>query len=127
MRYFTMNGLLWRTIYVSPNSPLLVDRSGKLTVATTDPSTRCVYLSTELIGEFKTRVFIHELGHCAMVSFNMLDDIHRMVYPEYWIEAEEYICNFLADYGLRIFSIAYDVLGSNAMIFIPHEIEKLVG
>lgn len=126
MNSFFMNGYLWRIKFVNPNSPLLVDRTGVLTVATTDPKAQCIYLSSKLTGDFLLTVLVHELGHCAMFSFNLLDDIHRMVNPEHWIEAEEWVCNFIADYGLTIFSVAYSFLGKDAWIFVPHEIEKMI-
>lgn len=106
---------------------MLVDRTGTRTVATTDPKTKCVYLSSTLQGDFLTQVLIHELGHCALVSFNLLDDIHKMVRPEYWIDAEEWVCNFIADYGLKIFSAAYSILGEDAWTYIPYELEKFIG
>lgn len=121
-----MNGTLWRIKFVSQGSPTLIDRTGKSTVATTDARTHYIYLSDELEGDFLVRVLIHELGHCAMISFRLLDDIHRMVYPEYWIEAEEWLCNYLADYGLKIFSIMYSILGYEAWRCVPYEIERLI-
>lgn len=125
MDRFTMNGYLWRVCFVDNDDPMLVDRTGELTVATTDPTTLRVYISNDLDGSFLTRVLIHELGHCAMFSFGLLDDIHRMVQPRYWIEAEEWICNFIADYGMKIFSTAYRVLGDRAIEIIPYEIERI--
>lgn len=126
MRNFILGGIFWRIRRVNPNSAMLIDRTGSHTVATTDPVTHTVYLSSELGGEFLTRVLIHELGHCTIVSFNLQDDIHRMVKPEYWIEAEEWVCNFIADYGMRIFYIAYQVLGDEALEYLPYELERLV-
>ena len=126
MNQFTMNGYLWQIVFVDPYDPMLVDRTGALTVATTDPITLTVYISNELSGEFLTHVLIHELGHCAIFSFDLLYDIHRMVKPKYWVEAEEWVCNFIADYGAKIFSIAYSVLGDDAWIFIPYELERLI-
>lgn len=108
------------------DDPMLVDRSGKATVATTDPSTLSIYISDELDDEFLTRVLIHELGHCTIFSFGLLGDIHRMVYPLYWEEAEEWVCNFIADYGMMIFSIAKDTLGNKAVEIVPQELERLV-
>lgn len=105
---------------------MLVDRTGKRTVATTDPTNLQVCLSNELQGDFLIQVLLHELGHCALYSFNLIDDIHRMVYPENWIEAEEWVCNFIADYGFRIFSTAYSVLGDEALKLIPPELDKLI-
>lgn len=107
---FYMNGDLWRVEFVNPWSHLLVDRTNRHTVATTDPKTRRVYLSWNLGGSFLSRVLVHELSHCAMISFGLLKSIHRMVRPEYWIDAEEWICNYIADYGRGIFLIADQIL-----------------
>lgn len=121
-----MNGQLWRVKHVNANSPLLVDRTGKHRVATTDPYTSCVYLSEELNGDFLKTVLLHELGHCVMFSYDLLDDIHRTVDPENWIEVEEWICNFIADFGSKIFATAYDVLGEEAWSFVPRELERYI-
>lgn len=126
MDHFYMNGYLWRVYFVDPDSDLLVDRTDTKTIATTDPETYCIYLSNVLRGDLLNKVLIHELGHCTMISFHLLDDIHRMVKRRYWMEAEEWVCNFIADYGLRIFSAAYRILGDEAWIFVPYELERLV-
>ena len=121
-----MNGYLWHVYFVDPDDPILVDRTGTLTVATTDPTTLSVYISNDLSKDFRFHVLIHELGHCALFSFDLIDDIHRAVYPSNWVEAEEWVCNFIADYGLRIFRIAYDVLGDEAIDIVPHEVERMI-
>ena len=121
-----MNGIKWLIQPISSKSPLLIDRTGRLTVATTDPETHRIYLSKELFGEFKNRVLVHELGHAAMFSFGLLDDIHRMTVPECWIEMEEFICNMIADYGWQIFSIASAYLGDQAVYVVPAQIERMI-
>lgn len=123
---FTMNGILWRVEIVDPDSPMLVDRTRTHTVATTDPSNHTVYLSSELQGPFFIKVLLHELGHCVMVSYGLIEKIRASVYPEQWIEAEEWICNFIADYGFKIFSAAYKIVGEDAWRFLPQELEKFV-
>lgn len=122
---FSMNGYSWKIKFVKGHNPMLVDRTGKLTVATTDPESTTVYLSESLSGDFLMTVFIHELGHCALYSFGILKEIHRMVYPKYWVDMEELICNFLADFGLRIFRIAFSKMGYDAWRMIPSELEKM--
>lgn len=126
MRSFVLGGIHWRVIFVDPNSTMLIDRTGSHTVATTDPVTNTVYLSRELGGEFLTHVLIHELGHCVIVSFHLQEDIRRMVRPEYWIEAEEWVCNFIADYGMMIFESLYHVLGDDALQYLPYELSRLI-
>ena len=123
-----MNGCPWQVRITNPYDQKLVDRTNVLRVATTDPIDRVVYLSESLKGDFLTRVLIHELGHCAMISFGLIEEIHRMVYPEYWIDAEEWVCNFIADFGMTILNTGYSVLGNyeGAWMFVPQEIERML-
>ena len=126
MNSFSMNGYFWKVQFVEASDPMLMDRTGKRTVATTDPVSRTVYLANVLYGDFLMKVLIHELGHCALVSFNLLDDLHRMVKPQYWVEAEEWACNLLADFGFQVFSIAFDILGYDAWKEIPKSFDRLI-
>lgn len=126
MAPFTLNGLTWRIKIVPPNSQFLLDRTGLIRVATTDPAANRIYLSSSLKGNFKMRVLIHELSHAVMVSYGLLDELHQFVEPEHWIEAEEWVCNFLADYGRKVFSVAYKELGDDAWRIIPREMEKII-
>lgn len=126
MQRFRMNGILWRVLFVDPDSSMLIDRTGRKTVATTDPLTKCVYLSDDLHGNFLTKVVIHELGHCAMISYGLIDEIRSMVDEEHWIEVEEWVCNFIADYGETIFSSVRLVLGKDALSFIPYLLEEVI-
>lgn len=123
---FVMNGYLWTVQFVQNNDQRLMDRTGKMTVATTDPESLSVYLSEELTGDFLMTVFIHELAHCALWSFGLLSTIHQMTKSEYWIDIEEFICNFLADYGLKIFKIGYKTMGYDAWKNIPKEFERYI-
>lgn len=126
MNGFFLNNVYWRVIFVNPDSRYLVDRTGRLTYGTTDPINHTVYISNEITDGFLARVIIHEIGHCAIISFGLLRDIHRMVKPEHWIEAEEWVCNFIADYGWVIFSNAYYIIGRNAIETVPYEIERMI-
>lgn len=123
---FVMNGYEWHILRVDPNDPRLVDRTRNVRLATTDPNDLCVYLSNELSGEMLTRVLIHELGHCAIFSYGLEHEIHRFVKRRYWVEAEESICNFLADYGRIIFNRVAEVLGKDAWRVIPFEFDRLI-
>lgn len=127
MDIFYLNGYPWHVVYVERDDPILIDRTGICRIATTDPKTRSIYIWKEVQGDLFIRVLIHEIGHCALFSFDLLDDIHRMVHPAYWVEAEEFICNFLANYGLMIFNAAYEVIGDDAITYIPYEFERLIG
>lgn len=123
---FVINGDVWRTRFVHPKDEALIDRTNTFRVATTDPSTRCVYLSSELNGDFLVRVFLHELGHCVMISYDLIDELHEMVKPKYWLEAEEWLCNFIADYGRMIYGIVKDTFGAQALIYVPDYLDKMI-
>ena len=93
------------------DSPVLIDRTGQHRLATTDPSTFRVYLTDSLDGKFLETVLIHEIGHCLMVSYDLLHGIRMIIPPEHWITAEEWLCNYLATYGRDVFDAASSVLG----------------
>lgn len=95
-------------------------------MADTDPTVMRIYISDVLSGQELETVLIHELGHAALFSYGLLPDIHKAVKRQYWMEAEEWVCNFIADYGMRIFSIAYEVMGEDAWMFIPYELDRLI-
>lgn len=121
-----MNGDSWKIRFVRRDDPRLVDRTGTLSVATTDPETFTICLSEELTGDFLITVLIHELGHCALYSFGLLTRIQRMVKPRYRVEMEEFICNFLADFGFQIFQIAFGKMGYDAWKLIPQALEQKI-
>ena len=123
---FYMNGLLWSIRFVNPNSDILIDRTLSKTVAVTDPDTMTIYLSNKLRGEFLNRVLIHELSHCVMYSYRLIDSIHRMCKRKYWIDMEEFCANLLANYGNQVFGLTYSILGDEAIHIVPYELERLV-
>ena len=122
---FKLGNDIWQIKLVEANDPILIDRTGVLTLGVTDPYSKSVYISNQLSQEMMVRVLIHEIGHCAIVSFNLLPAIHRLAKKRYWVEAEEWVCNFIADYGLAIFKAAYSVLGLSAWVEIPCVMEAI--
>lgn len=123
---FYMNGLRWRVRFTYPTDPVLVDRTGTLTIGVTDSATMTIYLSNKLRGEFLTRVVLHELSHAMMISHGYLEQIHRYCKKRYWIEMEELIANLIADRAYEIFQRAYDIVGDDAIRFVPYGLERSV-
>ena len=121
-----MNGYLWHVVDVPADSDYLIDRTGNRTVATTDGKTLCVYVADSVSGDFRKRVIAHEMGHAVCFSYDLLDEIHRCCLPSKRIEMEEFICNFVADYGELIFEITYRILGDDALHVLPRYLEKLI-
>ena len=111
MHPFVLNGDLWKPVMVDPGDPRLWDRTGSTRLATTDPETMCIYLSRDLRGIDLETVLIHEVGHCAMVSYGLLDGLHRIVPEEAWIDVEEWACNLLANYGAHVLHAANVAMG----------------
>ena len=123
---FYMNGLRWNVRWAKATDPILVDRTGSLTVAVTDPDTMTIYLSNQLRGSFLTTVVLHELSHAMMISYGYLEQIHRYCKKRYWVDMEELIANLIAQQAKEIFQRAYDIVGDEAIKFVPHEMERLI-
>lgn len=124
---FIMNGSLWNVMEVYSDSPYLVDRTGKLTLATTDPMTHYIYLSNALSGDFRRKVLVHELTHVCLWEYDILEDIERFSKPEHRIDMEELVCNIMADYAYEIYDKAYKIIGEDAIHQASNALEKLCG
>ena len=115
MNTFNMNGILW-TIKIVDNSfndnNYLVDRTGTLTIATTDPETHSVYIDNRLTYDQLIPVLIHELSHCCMISYGLINDVHRIINQEKYIEMEEWICNFVMKHGYEILQSVSNIINS---------------
>ena len=123
---FYMNGLRWRVRFTYPTDPVLVDRTGNLTIGVTDSATMTIYLSNELRGSFLTTVVLHELSHAMMISYGYLEQIHRYCKKRYWVDMEELIANLIAQQAKEIFQRAYDIVGDEAIRFVPYMLEQFV-
>ena len=121
---FYMNGLHWSVRWANPTDPILVDRTNVLTCAVTDPDTMTIYLSSTLRGEFLTRVVLHELSHAMMISYGYLEQIHRYCKKRHWVDTEELIANLIANQAKEIFQRAYDIVGDDAIRFVPYMLEQ---
>ena len=125
LRQFYMNGDLWRVQFVSSQDDVLIDRTGNRTLGVSDYSTHIISIANNLHGELLNRVFIHELGHCVMFSYGLLSELHRMVKKRYWVDAEEFVCNILADYGQFVIGTARDILGNQFIYVSPVGMERM--
>ena len=126
LRQFYMNDDLWRVRFVPPQDDVLIDRTGKRTLAVSDYSTMLISIADNIHGELLNRVFIHELGHCVMFSYGLLQELHRMVKKRHWVDAEEFVCNILADYGHFVIRTARDILGNQFTYVSPVGMERMI-
>ena len=109
------------------NSRYLMDRTRNYRLATTDVRLHYIWLNENLSGRLLVKVLLHEMGHATMASYGLIDELHELVKKEYWIEAEEWICNLIANYGALIFESAAKILGDEIWNYIPKEIEQILG
>ena len=121
---FYMNGFHWNVRWANPTDPILIDRTLTKTVAVTDPDTMTIYLSNKLCGGFLTRVVLHELSHAMMISYGYLEQIHRYCKKRHWVDMEELIANLIANQAKEIFQRAYDIVGDDAIRFVPYMLEQ---
>ena len=126
LKQFYMNGDLWKVQFVSPPDIVLIDRTGNRTLAVSDYSTMIISIANNLHGELLNRVFIHELGHCVMFSYGLLPELHHMVKKRYWVDAEEFVCNLLADYSCFVIGTARDILGNQFTYVSPVGVERMI-
>lgn len=92
---FMMNGIDWSVRFVNPQSDKLRRSDGSLTCGVCDFSDRCIYLSDMLQGGFLRKVFIHEVCHSAVFSYEISMSV----------EQEEFLCDFVATFGDEIFEV----------------------
>lgn len=55
---FDINSIHWVLEYVNPYNPFLIDRTGRLTLGTTDPITKRVYVSNGAKRLYATHLLI---------------------------------------------------------------------
>lgn len=126
MAGFYLNGIYWRVSYVDPYDKYLVDRTKHLRLATTDVRSHHIRINEDIEGELLTKVLLHEIGHATMASYGLLDELHRFVKREYWVESEEWVCNLIAEYGALILHSAYEALGDKVWDYIPSQIDRML-
>lgn len=92
---FWINGIKWKIKYVAPNSEDLRRSDGTLTIGVTDANVHTVFINNSLSEYMNRKCITHELVHCICFSYDI--DIP--------IEQEEYMADFVANYGYEIIDI----------------------
>lgn len=111
MRPFVVGGEVWRVVIVSGGDPRLTDRTGHERLATTDPSTRCVYLNSSLRPPLLDRVLLHEVAHAVTVSHGLLTTLRSRLPEETWVHAEEWSAQLVENHALEAVRAASEALG----------------
>lgn len=89
---FTINGERWWVVLVEPDDPALFMPSGEWAIGACNDSTKTIYISRLLHGDFFEKVLCHELVHAAMFAYDVILD-H---------DEEELIAEIIATFGEEI-------------------------
>lgn len=97
---FYLNDNLWQVMYVNPGNEQLKNSDGAYTLGVCDNNQKTIFINNSLPPEKEEHVLCHEITHSVCFEYDI-------VLP---IEAEERLCNFLADHGREIISILDELL-----------------
>ena len=111
MNPFVLNGDVWRVASVAPGDLRLVDRTGTERIATTDPSTRTVYVISNLKAPLLDKVMMHEVAHAATISYGLLDTLHALIPAYTWVPVEEWVAQTMETHGIEVAEAASQALG----------------
>lgn len=110
MRPLVIRGNVWRVVRVSPGDPFLIDRTGTLRIATTDPTTKTIRISKAILPPMFDQVYLHEAAHAAMIETN-LPELLSVGGKSDTTLTEELLAWFLESYSVEIINAVNESLG----------------
>lgn len=96
---FLINNEYWYILFVPYNYKKLYRTDGTLSIAACDDTTKTIYISNEISGQYLHKVLCHEITHAAMFSYNIYLSL----------EQEELLADIIATYGDEIIHITNKV------------------
>lgn len=96
---FFINGVGWNIVFVNENDEVLMRSDGSFSVGVTDRTTKTIYISDRICGDFLLKVLTHELCHAYCMSFGIFMPV----------EVEEVVADFIATYGRDILKTADEI------------------
>jgi hypothetical protein len=106
-----VNGELWQVERVSPDNPLLIDRTGTRTIATTDPETRVIRISSAIEPPLLDKVLLHEVAHAITISYGLLPELRNSIPDNTWVNVEEWSAMLLERHAVEAAILASKSLG----------------
>jgi hypothetical protein len=104
-------GHVWRVVRVSPDDSLLVDRTGTHTIATADPTSKVIRISTSVPLSMLDRVLMHEAAHAMMEEAGVNDLLSRLPDERQQVLAEELLAWFLETHAIEVIDAVSSSLG----------------
>lgn len=111
MRPLVIRGNVWRVVRVSPGDPFLIDRTGILRIATTDPIAKTIRISKAILPPMFDQVYLHEAAHAAMIETNVPELLSGVVNAGSQVLTEELLAWFLETYGIEVINAVSESLG----------------
>lgn len=97
---FKINDNVWKLCFVRPNSEQLMRSDHTYTLGVTDNNVKCVFIADNLSDERTEHVLCHEITHCICFEYGISIPL----------DTEEWLCNFMVDYGKEIIYLLDDLL-----------------
>ena len=111
MKTVLIGGDVWKIQRVPHNDASLVDRTGHIRLATTDPITRTISISANVGAPLLDRVLLHEVAHAVTVSYGLLDYLRQNIPRELWVLVEEWAAELMELHSIEVAIIASQALG----------------
>ncbi len=111
MKPVAINGEVWNVLRVKPDNPLLVDRTGYLRIATTDATTRSIYIADNITPPLLDMVLLHEVAHAITISHGLLLPLRNRIPLNLWVLVEEWSAELVEKYGVEAVVITSESLG----------------
>lgn len=116
MAPLVIGGRTWRVVRVPPGDPLLVDRTGRHTIATTDPVSRTIRISESVIPPMLDMVYLHEAAHAMMEEAGVTDLLSAMHDPQQAVAVEELLAWFLEAHAIEVIDAVSRSLGREVCV-----------
>jgi len=116
MRPLVIGSHVWRVVRVTPGDPLLMDRTGRMTIATTDPGSRTIRISMAVMPPLFDQVYLHEAAHAMMVEVGVPDYLSGVVGWREQVLAEELVAWFLESHAIQVIDAVSASLGRPACV-----------
>ncbi len=110
MKPVVINGEVWTVRRVPPGDPLLVDRTGTLRIATTDPLSKSINIAGSVMPPLLDMVVLHEVTHAITDSHNLIYPLRMLIPPELWITVEEWSAELMEHHGIEAITLTSKIL-----------------
>ena len=111
VRPLVIGSNVWRVIRVNPGDPFLIDRTGVPKLATTDPTTKTIRMSTDVPLAMYDKVFLHEAAHALMWEAGVTDLLSQVTAEREQVFLEELLAWFLESHSIQVIDAATRSLG----------------